>query len=75
MLGKSHFYKMVLLLVKTITHQFWTCKNDFSPFYVKLTIVRGGGADDFNFVQKTNRNNVLYVTLLAWPDIVVKEMK
>ena len=39
MLGKSHFYKIVLFLVKTITHKFWAWKIDFARFYVKLTIV------------------------------------
>ena len=40
MLGKSYFYKIVLFLIKTITHKFWTCKNDFALFFfIKLTIV------------------------------------
>ena len=38
MLGKSLFYKIVLFLVKTITHKFWPCKNDFAQFYIKLPI-------------------------------------
>ena len=42
MLGKSHFYKIVLFLVNTITHKFWACKNDFARFNVKLTIVGEG---------------------------------
>ena len=33
MLGKGHFYKIVLFLVKTITHKFWTCKNDRAILY------------------------------------------
>ena len=36
---KSHFYKILLFLFKTITHKFWTCKNDLARFYIKLTIV------------------------------------
>ena len=32
MLGKSHFYKIVLSLVKTITHKLWTFKTDFAQF-------------------------------------------
>ena len=43
MLGKTHFYKITLFLVKNNTHKFWPCKNDFARFYVKLTIVGGGG--------------------------------
>ena len=43
MLRKSHFYKTVLSLDKTITHKLWTGKNDFAQFYIKVTIVGGGG--------------------------------
>ena len=43
MLGESHFKEIVLFLVKTITQIFWTCKNDFEQFSIKLTIVGGGG--------------------------------
>ena len=46
MVGKSHFYKIVLFLVKTIIHKFWAWKNYFERFYVKLTIVWGGWGGD-----------------------------
>ena len=39
MLGKINVYKIVLFLVKTFTHKFWTFKNDFAQFYIKLTIL------------------------------------
>ena len=37
---KSYFYKIVLFLVKTIPHKFWTCRNDFAQFHIKLTTVK-----------------------------------
>ena len=39
MLGKINVYKIVLFLVKTFTHKFWTFKNDLARFYIKLTIL------------------------------------
>ena len=39
MLGKSHFYKIVLSLVKTNTQICWACLDDFARFYIKLTVV------------------------------------
>ena len=39
MLGKSHFLNLFLFFVKTISHKYWTCKNDFAHYLIKLTIV------------------------------------